>query len=176
MKSTSRKRIITSGLRSKEISLDPTVAFDKLIITGHPVNEINIDRRVKSDPRDGETNQREIVLNVRRDANFVETWRPTARGRVPLSREELGTVFDSYVRWKKDSAWVERETRSWDSRRRFPAAPISMANAIVLLEKNYCEHLHDQFSGTVDSVGGVVRFRTNFSWIDRCRLIRELGL
>ena len=32
------------------------------------------------------------------------------------------------------------------------------------------------FLGTVDSVGGVVRFRTNFSWIDRCRLIRELGL
>lgn len=23
--------------------------------------------------------------------------------------EEFGTVFDSYVRWKKDSAWVERE-------------------------------------------------------------------
>ena len=139
--------LLRADLRSKEISLDPTVAFDKLITTGHPVNEINIDRRVKSDPRDGETNQREIVLNVQRDANFVKTWRPTARGRVPLSREELGTVFDSYVRWKKDRAWVERETRSWDSRRRFPAEPISTANAIVLLEKNYCEHSQDQFSG-----------------------------
>lgn len=56
----------------------------------------------------------------------------------------------------------------------FSSSAISTAIAIVLLEKNYCEHWQDQFSGLRGRRSPSVRFRRNFPWTERCRSIRGL--